>query len=489
MNITRDKTATPVIAEQRGIDAPEKVFIQPEGDYYEYSEDVPAHLSRQKLYDFLFDGPYALHNYIELFTCLPEVFAPIHEIASRVADATWQLKKDWNDEIDYKDQDFNRLFTQPNPFTNMRQHVYQSVCYQILSGKQLFYFNSSELLGDGPERIFTWSNLPPNVKAEMFKKIDPYTITELNEVVRYWYNYTDDGKIRQFEVEKVLPFVNFDVSQKNNYNVNKPISYLAGASKAIKNLIAVYEARGVIYIKRGALGFFVSKKSDATGVRALTKSEKAEARADFNSTYGVTGGRDTVGVTSIPVEWVKTAMSISELEPFEETLQDAVAIGAVLQVPPHLIPRKDRSTFSNADADLKAFYYNVVIPLAQSYALAFTKKFNFSRRYINADYSHQSILQDNKKDEATVNRMDGQTWLERFKSGVCSLNEWITAIDGTKGTGPLYESKIFELTPEQRDEIVNVLKLMPSQQNIQQDQQNIQQDGTNQIDPTATKGN
>jgi hypothetical protein len=100
---------TPV-TQQREFHIPEKVFI---GPYYEWSEQEPASL-KLGVYNLL-NGFYSSQNFIELFYSVPEVFAPVHEIASRVADATWQLKKDWNDEVDYKDADFNRLFTQPNP--------------------------------------------------------------------------------------------------------------------------------------------------------------------------------------------------------------------------------------------------------------------------------------------------------------------------------------------------------------------------------------
>src|SRR6187551_2296249 len=109
-----------IAIQQRSIpDFVDKVFVQgPFGDQYsmndyEYSGDAPARLDRT--IDNLLYGQYGRQNFIQLFYCLPEIFAPINEIASRVADATWQLRKSWNDEVDYNDPDFNRLFTKPNP--------------------------------------------------------------------------------------------------------------------------------------------------------------------------------------------------------------------------------------------------------------------------------------------------------------------------------------------------------------------------------------
>lgn len=77
--------------ETRSYEVPEKVFIEREGENYFYSFEEPNH----HFYNLL-DGFYSKQNFIELFYTLPEVFAPVHEIARRVADANWQLCKDWN---------------------------------------------------------------------------------------------------------------------------------------------------------------------------------------------------------------------------------------------------------------------------------------------------------------------------------------------------------------------------------------------------------
>src|SRR5688572_26628930 len=124
---------------------PTKVFIERIDDAFEtfeYSEQAPALLDRN---NNLFNGFYSAQNYLELFYCLPEVFAPIHEIASRIADANWQLCKDFKsneeDVVDYNDESFNRLFTAPNPLQDHKSLVYWSVVYEILCGKQFWYWN------------------------------------------------------------------------------------------------------------------------------------------------------------------------------------------------------------------------------------------------------------------------------------------------------------------------------------------------------------
>lgn len=195
-------------------------------------------------------------------------------------------------------------------------------------------------------------------------------------------------------------------------------------------------------------------------MQALTKTEKEQAVKDFDDTYGITGGtKSPIGVTSVPVEFIRTAMSISELEPFDETQADAIAIYCVLRVPRHLAPTKDKSTFDNANTDMKSFYIDTIIPWANKYAQLFTPFFGIPRRYIKADFSHVQYLQEDRTKLADANKTEGDTWEQRWLNGVCSLNEWITATDGTKGVGPIYEKKLPEMTPEEIEVIKSFMSL------------------------------
>jgi hypothetical protein len=256
-----------------------------------------------------------------------------------------------------------------------------------------------------------------------------------------------------------LPVCHLGLS--SGYNLNECKSLLLGADKAIRNLIPVYEARGTIYIKRGALGFLVGNKSDASGQIPLTKQEKQEVIQDFQGTYGVTGGKTPVGITRQPLQWVQTAMSIEELQPFDETLADATAIYAVLRVPKHLIPSKDQSTYANADADLKSFYTDVIIPWSKRYAEMWTSYMNLkdARRYIFPDYSHIDILQENHKEKADIGKVITDTKILQFQNGAITLNDFIVAIDGTRGTDPIYEKKWLDMEDDEKERVSAMLSM------------------------------
>jgi hypothetical protein len=452
--------------EVRAHDVPTKVFIEKEDKYYEYS-DTEKENFRQRL-DDLIDGTYSSSNFIELFNSVPEVFAPVHEIASRVADARWELRKTWNDEVDFGNTDFNRLFSKPNVLFSSRDLIYYSVCYEILTGKTLWYFNSTTVFGeDVAKNIIAWWSLPSHkVVAELKTTFDQYSATSLDDFILR-YRTVANGKNKYFQTSEVLPI--FHIDAQDGANVNKCTSMLKGAAKAIKNLIPVYEARGTIYVKRGMMGFIKSNKKDASGSVGLTNKEKKAVNAEVNNEYGLTGGRSTIGVVSEDVDFIKTSMTIEEMQPFEETLADAVAIYTVLRVPTHLAPSKDKSTFNNADSEMKAFYESVIIPWAMRYAEIFTEKFKFDRRYIYPNFDHLKILQADLKEEANTAKTNGSVWLERWKNGACSLNEWITANKGFPGTGAIYEKKLLELEPEELDQVKSIMNLKMST-DVQQQQ-------------------
>lgn len=458
--------SAPVLEMRSNYAVPEKVFVERQSkNEFEYSFQEPA---GKEYINRLLDGYYGATNYLTLYHCLPEIYAPVHEIASRVADAVWQLKLASNDKVIYTDTAFNRLFSRPNPFMDMRQLVYQAVVYRILTGRQFWSKNQPSVLDNSYKSIATWYNLPSNNVYVVQKKADPYTATEVSDIVER-YEVTNEflSQKRVFQAEQVMAMVNF--STRHPYNLNCADNFLEGAEKAIKNLIPVYEARGMIYIKRGALGFIVSMKKDQSGTVNLTPKEKLEIEADHNRTYGVTGDKNPVGITSLPVEFVRTGMSIEELQPFDETLSDAVAIYTCLRVPPHLVPRKDRSTYANADADMKNFYSDVIMPFAREFAECWTVGMGVDKegRFIWPSFDHINVLQENRKEKADVDKTNGSVWLERWKNGACSLNEWIVANDGIKGTGAIYEKKLFELTPEEAEQVKQIISLSNGKSNAE----------------------
>ncbi|PHJ53867.1 hypothetical protein VF04_35060 [Nostoc linckia z7] len=476
---------------------PEKVFVNDKGwpspyaglpgydsnglPQWEYSDMPPAMLGRgfdiEAYIDDILYGTYGEQNFINLFYCVPEIFAPVHEIASRVSDAIWELRKvrksggKHDDETIYTDAAFNRLFSNPNPLQPFKDFIYMAVCYELLTGKSFIYANRPAILPNEWRSTVNWWVLPAqNVIIDHKQGVNTYAATDVKDFVSR-YRVTDNGAMRDFEPDKVLPLVRLSLQFGND--IRKTRSPLSGAGKAIKNLLLVYAARGAIYFKQGPQGIFVSAKTDEDGTVPLTSTEKANFLADLQANYGVTHGRGLYAVSNQAMNYLQVGSSIQDLLPFDETQTDAVAIYAALRVPRHLVPTKDQSTFSNANADLKSFYSDVIIPMAQRYAEAFTNFFNLEaeRKYINADFSHVDILQENKKERADVDKINTTTNILAWQNGIKTLNDCLVASGADESTNPLYGLYIFDMTPEQLETVKNALNLKSVAANSSQDNQ------------------
>lgn len=86
----------------------------------------------------------------------------------------------------------------------------------------------------------------------------------------------------------------------------------------------------------------------------MTPDEKKELLQEHNKTYGIGRSQFPYGFSNIPLDFLRTNLSIQELQPFEETLADAINISGAFGIPAELVPRKDQSTFNNQKTVEKA---------------------------------------------------------------------------------------------------------------------------------------
>ena len=73
-------------------------------------------------------------NYLQLFESVPEVFFPINFIASRIAGATFEVKRVKDDSIVYYRREFNKFLDQPNCLMKFRELVYLHFVYKLATG-------------------------------------------------------------------------------------------------------------------------------------------------------------------------------------------------------------------------------------------------------------------------------------------------------------------------------------------------------------------
>lgn len=400
--------------------------------------------------------PYVANaNFITLFNTVPEVAWPVNYIASRAAGAKYMLKKFDDDSVVWNNEAVNRILVKPNSFDTWYRTLWKHFAYKLVTGNSFIKAAMSDAFA-GAKTLYKWCDRyvtleEPYVTIEYKRQMgDIYGVSDVEDVVQCYYH--DYG---QFVHRPIAPQCVFhDVDDTFGFYNGDPLkakSRLCSVLKAISNLIAVYEARNVIYVKRGGLGWLVSEMADDMGSRALTSTEKKQILEEADKMYGFGEGKYPYGISDVKLSFVRTNLSITDLQPFDETLADAVVIAGIYGIPPVLIPRKDQSTYSNQANAEKAVYSSVIIPLVQRFCQEFTHFLGLDQDglYIDADFSGVDCLQAGKKEEQEVHRSIADRCKMEFESGVITLNDWRAQQGYQRVEDTLYDKLVSEMTPEE----------------------------------------
>lgn len=391
-------------------------------------------------------GGHSDRSLLELFGTVAEVYAPIHEVMSRVVNGKFGFRKRSTKEVVENNKDLNKLITQVNPFQNFKQLVYELGVYEICTGKNFQYLNIPGTLARDYKNIATQMNLPAErVTIKTPERLKIFSATKIEDVIDAYILDKGERDETIFATDRVIYRRKVNVDWKGKKIEGR--SPLLSAEMALINLVAVYKARGTVYIKRGRMGMWVSSKTDASGTVALTDAEKKRARKDLDANFGLDGKKDTTGLSDVPMDFVKSSMSIAEMEPFKETKADAAAIYAVVGVPEEFIPDAEGTTFDNKAKAEKGLYQNTVIPYADNICETLTSGWGIDLwdYEVFVDFSHVECLQDNKKDEAERKAKIVEYATKQYKDGAITYNEWLIAM-GYTARGAEFDKYITELT-------------------------------------------
>ena len=415
----------------------------------------------------LFSSPFVCsRNLLSLFESVPEVFFPIDYIASRIANANFQFKKVKDDSIVWNNKNLNQILLRPNCLMTWRQNVYQHFVYKLCLGNSF----TRAAMSDSFSNVEKWrycSNyweLPADcveVLPVLGSSIPLFGIADQDEII--------DGYRLGYGILSTVNIPAYQIWHDRDGHVNyysgsgfmKSRSRLFSQMKPISNLIAVYEARNVIYVKRGGLGFLINMKQDESGPIAMTSDEKKEILEQHYGKYGVGKNQLPYGLSDIPLSFVRTNLTIAELQPFDETLADAISIAGAYGIPAVLVPRKDQSTFSNQSTAEKSAYSSVIIPLAKQFCSEFTQFLGLesSGYYLDCDFSDVDCLQEGLKEAEEVKNNVNARCKDQFLSGLITYNDWRAQIGESKFKEPMFDKTLFEMSDQEREIVKQIFSL------------------------------
>lgn len=376
---------------------------------------------------------YCQNKAFEIAGTLPEVFFPIDYIADACAGLDYKIVyEDSLEEFTGTRSNIDRLIKSPNPYQKFSDLVYLGVFSKLADGNTYDYVKIPDSYKNiTPENITNiWTLSPDNTFPIVKKEIpNPFGIKDTSEIIEKYKTYF----LAHMELDPKYVYHHVINTICENGKAKSPLNVV---SKNINNLLQVYSARYNVYAKSlngGILSYDGVASTDISAQLGDTVSRDAIIK-DISNRNGITGDKNFIGITSIPLKFVKTIPSIKDLAPFEETEADAIAISGIFGIPSSITPKKSEPKYSNANESERKVWQNIIIPYAIERGQELARVYQLPDGVtFYPDFSSVEILQDDKKtgyeadkiliDNLSALRAEGEDVSEALKKITDKYNE------------------------------------------------------------------
>lgn len=341
-------------------------------------------------------------NALELAGRLAEVFFPIDAIADRVAALPFAVVNAEGKPAEPPGR-VRELLVNPNPFATFSGNMYNAVFNELADGNNYIYSKvPSAFKRATPEVLSGVYVLRPDrveirLKQTRPKYFDAQGAADLVE--SYRYSVPEEPGDEELPPNRIVHERSADTGAGRG--LLRASSPLMAARRNVDALIAVYEARYKVYVHNGVAGI-LTRKAGAKGdgaAEAVDPVTREKIMTDILERKGLTGNRQLLAVSGVPLDFIKTLATISELQPFDETMADALQIAGIYGVDKDLIPLKEGTTFTNKEQAEKNLYQNVIMGIARDKARSFTRAYALDAVGLRLvpDFSGVPVLQEDRE--------------------------------------------------------------------------------------------
>jgi len=333
----------------------------------------------------------------DLANTIAEVFIPIDAISERCSSIKYDIVNKSTQEIVIPSGNLQAKLEKPNPIDTLPDIVYQMVFSKLADGNSYVYTKTADsIVNPTIDNITNIWVLKPNVTRAVLKKeiSNPFLMKSVYDLIDYYSTIF-------FYQHKLSPRYVLHRTPTGITESGMGKSLLWACEKNINNILAVYQARYNVYAKNGNAGILAKAPVGGGGAslqEAIDPITRDTMLKDLQERNGLIGDKSFIGLSSVPLQFIKTLGTIKELEPFDETLENAIKIAGVFGVNKELIPKKDNATFSNQLIAEKSFWQNVIKSSCEQVAKDLTKIF-----YLPSDWEFKpnfagiEALQEDKK--------------------------------------------------------------------------------------------
>lgn len=357
-----------------------------------------------------------------------EIYNPIDLISDKVASVDYKVVDNNGVEIENLPDNLSKLLIKPNGFTSFRNFIYNVQFSELSTGSSYVYPVVSKTLKKDVENISNIFVIEPNLISMVLKNNieNPIYSKSFNEFIKYFQ--TNFLGLKQIPSDDII----LNITTSFNNELGGIYTPLDACKRNIENLAVCYSARYNVFANNGS-GGIISRKSAQDGDLQQFQ-EDGEMRQkildEMNKRDGIVGNKNFIGISSIPIEFIKTLGTISELMPFEETQNDALAIAGVYSVSPYLLNSQANSTFSNVKSAELSLWQNKIISLSKSMAKKLDEYFFLKNTpyKFKADFSNVQILQETRGIEIDTDLKEVELYKELMDLGIKNdkiISKWI----------------------------------------------------------------
>ena len=336
-------------------------------------------------------------NAYDLASTIAEIFIPIDAIAERCSSLRYDIVDVNTKEIVIPQGNLKRLLNNPNPLYRFSDIIHQSIFAELADGNSYVYTKTADsIVNPTYDNISNIWVLKPNLTQPVLHKqiSNPFLMKEVSDLIDYYKTFFFYE--HQIKPRYVLHTANLGITQTGS-----GLSPLFACEKNINNILAVYQARYNVYAKNGNAGILAKAPVGGGGAslqEAIDPVTRDTMLKDLQDRNGLIGDKNFIGMSSVPLQFIKTLGTIKELEPFDETLENAIKIAGIFGVNKELIPKKDNATFTNQTIAEKSFWQNVIKAFAYDTAKSLNKIYYLPDNWtFTPNFTGIEALQEDKK--------------------------------------------------------------------------------------------
>lgn len=302
------------------------------------------------------------------------------------------------------------LLENPNPLQSRNEQLKSYSIQNDLYGNS-FMYKLQGLKSAPPKNLWL---LPSN-----YMRIIPtgkvWKQTDLKDIVSKYELHQDNLIKETFTVDEIMHIFNY-----NAENPIKGVSPLFAVQMALSNIRGAYGYRNVLINERGAVGMISNDSKDTDGGIPMTGTEEKDFVNNYLNNYGTGDSKAKILLTSSSLKWTPFNYPTKDLMLFEEISEDFKKIIDHFGLNQYLFSFDKGTTFANLEEGKKLVYQDTIIPMAElfTYKLSNFLGLDTSKEWIELDYSHIEVMQENESTKSEVLKRKAEALKILVESGM-----------------------------------------------------------------------